>query len=191
MVTTWFAGFLLLWDAGYEARHRSKRQVAPGIGRLGQHRRDEPASAGQPPEPGPTTDGSWMPRPAAEHEFDDEPASNQLYHMLEGCALDEIAQIIPEMVQVIARSSAETMTSAWNDFREAAWNARALRLGPRLWAEPFDERHLVPCSEEEHPYWEEMDPYPEEDAVVIKFGQARDALWLITNAPAKHAVRSP
>jgi hypothetical protein len=191
MVTTWFAGFLLLWDAGYEARHRSKRQVAPGIGRLGQHRRDEPAGAGQPPEPGPTTDGSWIPRPAAEHEFDDQPASNPLYHMLEGCALDELAQIIPEMVQVIARSSAETMTSAWNDFREAAWNARALRLGPRLWAEPFDERHLVPCSEEEHPYWEEMDPYPEEDAVVIKFGQARDALWLITNAPAKHAVRSP
>jgi hypothetical protein len=142
-----------------------------------------------------------MPRPAARHEaarhefarheFSDQSASNQLYRMLEDCALDEIARIMSEMVQVIVRSSAETMTSAWNDFREAAWNARALRLGPRLWAEPFDERRLIPCSENAHPYWEEMDPYPEEDAVVIKFGEARDALWLITNTPAKHAVRSP
>jgi len=132
-----------------------------------------------------------MPSSAAEPEFDDQPESDHVYRMLEGCALDDLARMIPEMVQVIARSSADTMTSAWNDFREAAWNARALRVAPGLWAEPFDERHLTPCSEEAHPYWEETDPYPEEDAVVIKFGQARDALWLITNAPEKHAVRSP
>jgi hypothetical protein len=191
MVTTWFAGFLLLWDTGYEPRHRSKRQVGPGIGRLGQHRRDYPACGeADPLGSGSSADGSWMSSPAVEHEFGDQPEGNQLHHMLEGCALDELARIIPEMVQVIVRSSADTMTSAWNDFREAAWNARALRVGPRLWAEPLDDRRLAPCSEEAHPYWEEMDPYPEEDAVVIKFGQAHDALWLITNAPDKHAVRS-
>jgi hypothetical protein len=192
MVTTWFAGFLLLWDAGYEPRHRSKRQVGAGIGRLAQRKRECPGSAeaGQRLGSGLPDDGPWMSSPAADPEFGDQLASNRLHRMLEGCALDDIAQIIPEMVQVIARSSAETMTSAWNDFREAAWNARALRVGPRLWAEPFDEGHLTPCSEEAHPYLEETDPYPEEDAVVIKFGQARDALWLITNAPDKHAVRS-
>jgi hypothetical protein len=97
--------------------------------------------------------------------------------MLEGCALDDLARIMPEIVQVIARSSESTMTTAWNDFREAAWNARALRLGPRLWAEPTDRTN--------------PGPYPDEDAVVIKLGQAREALWLISNAPLSHAIRSP
>jgi hypothetical protein len=193
MVMTWLAGFLLLGDTGYEPRHRSKRQVSPGIGRLGQRRRGHPFSAAVSHRPGSGSpvDGSWMPSPPAELEFLDQPGSNQLHRMLEGCALDDLARIIPDIVQVIVRSSADTMTSAWNDFREAAWNARALRLGPCLWAEPLNHTNLDPCLEDPDPYPGELDPYPEEDAVVIKVGQAHDALWLITNAPHRLAARSP
>lgn len=189
MVMTWLAGFLLLGGNGYEARHRSKRQAGAGIGRLGQRRREHPPDAagsywpgsgsGSPGEP------SWMPSPSAAPEFPDQRAGNQLDRMLEGCALDDLARIIPEIVQVIARSSAETVTSAWNDFREATWNARALRLGPGLWADFMD-----PSPEDPDPCPEKADPYPEEDAVVIKLGHARDALWLITNAPGKLAAHS-
>ncbi len=188
MVVTWFAGFLLLWDTGYEPRHRSKRQVSPGIGRLGQRWREYPfsAAAGRRSGSGSPVDASWMPSPPAEPEFGDQPAGSQLHRVIEGCALDDLAQIIPEIVQVIARSSADTMTSAWNDFREAAWNAQALRLGPGLWAESLD-----PSPDDPDPYPGEAATYPDEDAVVIKVGQAPDALWLITNAPRTLAVRSP
>jgi hypothetical protein len=188
MITMLPSGFLLLWDTGYEARHRSRRQASPGVGRLGQRRREYPfgAAAGWRSRPGSPVETSWMPSPLAAPEFPDRPEGNQLHRMLQDCALDDLAGIIPEIVEVIARSSAGTMTSAWNDFREAAWNARALRIGPGLWAEELD-----PCLEDPDPYPDEVDPYPEEDAVVIKVGQAPDALWLITNAPRKLSVHSP
>ena len=186
---TWLAGFLLLGDAGYEARHRSKRQAGPGIGRLGQHRPEYPSAATDYYQPGPDSPAavSWMPSPPAAPEFPDLLSSNELHRMLEGCALDDLARIIPEIVQVIVGSSADTETSAWNDFREAAWNARALRVGPGLWAEPLDPED----PEDPDPYEEELDPYPEEDAVVIKVGQAPDVLWLITNAPHNFVAQSP
>jgi hypothetical protein len=183
---TWLSGFLLLGDAGYEARHRSKRQAGPGIGRLG-HRPEYsygPAADDYQSWPGSPAGVPWEPRPGAAPELPDLLASDQLHRVLEGFALDDLARIIPEIVQVIVGSSEDTMTSAWNDFREAAWNARALRVGPGLWAEPMDP-------EEPDPDEEDADPYPEEDAVVIKVGQAPDALWLITNAPHRLATHSP
>jgi len=182
---TWLSGFLLLGDAGYEARHRSKRQAGPGIGRLGYHR-TEYSSAAEADDYesglGPPLAVPW-PSPPAAPEFRDRLANYQLHRVLEGCGIDDLARIIPEIVQVIVGSSADTMTSAWNDFREAAWNARALRVGPGLWAEPMDP-------EDPDPYEEDADSYPEEDAVVIKVGQAQDALWLITNAPHRLAAHS-
>jgi hypothetical protein len=186
MVMTWLAGFLLLGDAGYEARHRSKRQAGSGIGRLGQHRPEYPSGATASYQPWPDSPAAvpWMPSPPAAPEFADLLASNELHRLLEGCALDDLARIIPEIVQVIVGSSADAVTSAWNDFREAAWNARALRVGPGLWAEPLDPEDLGP-------YEEEPDPFPEEDAVVIKVGQAPDVLWLITNAPHNLVAQSP
>jgi hypothetical protein len=186
MVMTWLAGFLLLGDTGYEARHRSKRQAGPGVGRLAYHPQGHASGAADDYQPGPGAPVAtlWMPSPPAAPEFPDRPAGNQLHGVLEGCALDDLTRIIPELVQAIVHSSADTMTSAWNDFREAAWNARALRLGPGLWADPMDPEDPDPCQEE-------VDVYPEEDAVVIKVGQARDALWLITNAPHRLVAHSP
>lgn len=187
MVMTWFAGFLLLGGDGYEARHRSKRQAGSGIGRLGQRRREHPPDAAVSywSGSGSPVEASLICSPPAAPEFPDQSTGNQLDRVLEGCALDDLARIIPEIVQVIARSSADTVTSAWNDFREATWNARALRVGPGLWADFMDA-----CPEDPDPCPENIDPYPEEDALVIKVGHARDALWLITNAPGKLAAHS-
>jgi len=86
--------------------------------------------------------------------------------MLEALAVDDLTTIIPQIVQVVAHSSAQTMTTAWNDFREATKSARPLGL------EGHDCPFLHPAS---------PGSYPQEDAVVIKVGQANDVWWLITN----------
>jgi hypothetical protein len=178
MVTTWFAGFLFLWNTGYQARHRSKRRAGAGAGRPAQSAWEVTscAEAGRPAEPASPETGPWMASPTAEPDFLEELADGQLRRMLEGCALEDLTRIIPEIVQVIARSSADTMTTAWNDFREATRSAGALRLGAHHWPEFLDRANLG--------------SYPEEDAVVIKLGEADDALWLITNGPPYQAIRS-
>jgi hypothetical protein len=86
--------------------------------------------------------------------------------MLEACAVDDLTRIIPQIVQVVAHSSAQTMTTAWNDFREATKSAQPLGL------DGHDCQFLHPAN---------PGSYPEENAVVIKIGQANDVWWLITN----------
>lgn len=109
---------------------------------------------------------TWLASPPAEPAFPDQLARGQLRRMLESCAVDDLTGIIPQIVQVVAHSSAETMTTAWNDFREATKNARALGL------EGHDCPFLHPAN---------SGSYPEEDAVVIKIGHANNVWWLITN----------
>jgi hypothetical protein len=125
---------MIVWDTGYEPRHRSKREI--GIGRLARRQRTDPFSirVSPPAEPGWPTQTVWMPSPPAEPEFPDRLESDRLRRVLEGCPLDELSRVIPEIVQVIAHSSASTMTTAWNDFREATRNnpqedAVVIRLG--------------------------------------------------------------
>jgi hypothetical protein len=134
MVVTSFASFLLLWDTGYEPRHRSRRGI--GIGRLAGRRPKDPFGTRVSPaaETGWPAETSWFPSPPAEPEILDRLESDRLRRVLEGCPSDELARIIPEIVQVMVHSSANTMTAAWNDFREAAWNnlqedAVVIRLG--------------------------------------------------------------
>lgn len=176
MVMTLCAGFLLA-DTAYQPRHRSKRRNGLGIGRLPLRRREDPTGAiiGRPPEPRSATGDVWMPSPPGDPHFLDQLAAGQLRGLLEGCALDDLARIIPEIVQVIVHSSANPAATAWNEFQEATWNARALGLGSRRWLESYDRRNLG--------------PYPDEHAVVIKLGRAHDALWVITNGPC--AMDSP
>jgi hypothetical protein len=132
MVVTSIASFLLLWDAGYQPRHRSRR----GIGRLAWRERRDPFSTrvSPPAEPEWPEETLWMASPPAEPEFVDQFEWDHLRSVLEGCPLDDLTRIIPEIVQVIVHSSANTMTTAWNDFREADWNnpeedAVVIRLG--------------------------------------------------------------
>jgi len=135
MVVTSLASFLLLWDAGYEPRHRcSKREI--GTGRLARRQRNDPFNREVDGMDGPgwTAQTSWLPSPPAEPEIPDRPESDQLRRVLEDCPPDELTRIIPEIAQVIVHSSAYTMTTAWNDFRAATRNnpqedAVVIRLG--------------------------------------------------------------
>jgi hypothetical protein len=135
MVVTSLASFLLLWATGYEPRHRSKREI--GIGRLARRQRRDIFGAGVSGTDGPgwPAETSWFPSPPPEPWFPDRLESEQLRRALEGCPLDELTRIIPEIAQVIVHSSAYTTTSAWNDFRAATRNnpqedAVVIRLGP-------------------------------------------------------------
>jgi hypothetical protein len=136
MVVTSLASFLLLWETGYEPRHRySRREI--GIGRLGRRQRKDPfgAEAGGTDEPGWPTQAPWLPAPPPESEFPDRLENDELRRALEGCPLDELTRMIPEIAQVIVHSSGYTMTTAWNDFRAATRNnpqedAVVIRLGP-------------------------------------------------------------
>ena len=123
MVVTSFASFLLLWETGYEPRHRSRRETGFGIPRAVRRRREDPFSAEESPTgPQSRADSFWTLSPPAEPELLNRVAGDRLRRVLEGCALDDLTRIIPEIVQVIAHSSANTMTTAWNDFREATRN---------------------------------------------------------------------
>jgi hypothetical protein len=196
MVVTSIASFLLLWGAGYQPRHRTKRET--GTGRLARRRREEdPLSTGadQPAEhrwptqtpwmpsppaaarwtpsppatacwmPSPSTQPSWRPSlwaetswppgPTTEPEFPDRFENDRLRDMLEDFPLDELTRIIPEIVQRVVHSSANTVMTAWDDFREATWNNL------------------------------------QEDAVVIRLGRAHEAWWLITNGPLHQASGGP
>jgi hypothetical protein len=135
MVVTSVASFLLLWATGYEPRHRSKREI--GIARLARRQREDPFGAGVSGTDGPgwPAETSWLPSPPAEPGFPDRLESDELRRALEGCPLDELTRIIPEIADVIVHSSANTMTTAWNDFRAATGNnpqedAVVIRLGP-------------------------------------------------------------
>jgi hypothetical protein len=168
MLMTWSAGFLLLSDAGYQPRHRSKRRAGLGLGRLTQRTREDASCArvSRPAWPREPQTTSWWSSPPAEPAFPYQLERGQLIRMLEACAVDDLTRIIPQIVQVVAHSSAQTMTTAWNDFREATKNARPLGL----------EGHDCPFLHPANP-----GSYPQEDAVVIKVGQANDVWWLITN----------
>jgi hypothetical protein len=132
MVMTSLASFLLLWEAGYQPRHRSRR----GIGRLARRQRTDPfgATVSPPAEPEWPAETVWMSSPPAEPEFLDQFEWDRLRSVLEDCPLDDLTRIIPEIAQVIVHSSANTTTAAWTDFREATWNnlqedAVVIRLG--------------------------------------------------------------
>jgi hypothetical protein len=54
----------------------------------------------------------------------------EIRRMLEGCALDDVSQIVPELVGLIAHSShtRATLTSAWHEFADATRDAFALHI---------------------------------------------------------------
>jgi hypothetical protein len=129
LAVTSLASFLLLWDNGYEPRHRvSKRES--GTGELA--RREPTGLAGAEPEYGGRLEPEYGGRPAS--EFPGRLDSEGLRRVLEACPLDELTRIIPDVVRVVVHSSGNTMTTAWNEFRDATRNdpqedAVVIRLG--------------------------------------------------------------
>jgi hypothetical protein len=95
-------------------------------------------------------------------------SSEQLRHLLEGCALDDVARIVRPLVQVIAHSSHTTATlaSTWGEFRKSTRDAYALHVGACRWSDFFRR--------------DELGSFPAEDAVEIKLRQADHAWRLLT-----------
>jgi len=184
------------WMTRYQPRHRSTRRAAAEAEWFVPDPWDEPlpdeplfawdyepGDAGQWGDPerqadqltlelqAPEADES---DPASEGESDlhDHLSSDQLRHLLEGCALDDVARIVRPLVQIIAHRShtATTLACAWGEFRKCTRDAYALHVGACRWSDFFRR--------------EELGFYPAEDAVELKLRQA-DHAWqlLITGEP--------
>lgn len=135
------------WHFGYRPRHRSTRRAAADAGWT------EPAE-----ESGRQGDS----------DFHDHLSSDQLRHLLEGCALDDVARIVRPLVQIIAHSShtATTLASTWGEFRRSTRDAYALHVGACRWSDFFRR--------------EELGFYPAQDAVELKLREADQAWRLLT-----------
>src|SRR5215469_1192559 len=186
-MTQWVPGRLF----GYQPRHRSTRQAAD-VEWLPAETWDEPTfewdydpryselqADPEPPADRPTHDDQALavPDPSGtasrgESDLRDHLSSDQLRHMLEGCALDDVARIVRPLVQIIAHSSHTTTTLAiaWAEFRRSTRDAYALHIGASRWSDFFRR--------------EELGFYPAEDAVELKLREADNAWrFIITGLP--------
>src|SRR5215472_6274037 len=181
-MTQWVPGRLF----GYQPRHRSTRQAAD-VEWLPAETWDEPTFewdydptyAEQRADPEPQADqltqddqalrsDEFGPASRSESDLHDHMSSEQLRHLLEGCALDDVARIVRPLVQIIAHSShtATTLASAWGEFRRSTRDAYALHIGASRWSDFFRR--------------EELGFYPAEDAVELKLREADNAWRFIT-----------
>ena len=138
---------------GYQPRHRSTRRAATDAEWLAD--RTEPLPA-------------WDDEQAGEPDLHDHLSSDQLRHLLEGCALDDVARIVRPLVQIIAHSShtATTLAITWGEFRRSTCDAYALHVGACRWSDFFRR--------------EELGFYPAQDAVEMKLREADHAWRLLT-----------
>jgi hypothetical protein len=171
MVMTRLTGFSL-WNIGYQPRHRSPRRDYADADWLAQWPGEDPshAAADLLTETGSPADSSGLAGESAEPDnFLDQLTSGQLRRILEGCAINDVTKITPDLVQVIAHPShnGATLASAWREFQEATRDSYELHLGRRAWWEFFDS--------------EDLGPFPEIEAVEIKLRDADEAWSLITN----------
>lgn len=172
---------------GYRPRHRSTRQEADAEW-LATDEWDEPLPAW---DDDPTYVGQWaysgpqadqLPQadqallpdesgPASQEESNlhDHLSSDQLRHLLEGCALDDVARIVRPLVQIIAHPShtAATLASVWGEFRRSTRDAYALHIGASRWSDFFKR--------------EELGFYPAQDAVERKLREADHAWRMLTS----------
>ena len=178
------------WQFGYQPRHRSTRRVEADEW-LATVTWGEPLSAwddaptdagqwtGQEPQADQLTHADQAPQPdesspasRRKPDLHDHLSSDQLRHLLEGCALDDMARIVRPLVQIIAHSSHSTTTlaSAWGAFCRSTRDAYALHVGACRWSDFFKR--------------EELGFYPAEDAVELKLREA-DHAWrrLTTGVP--------
>jgi hypothetical protein len=98
----------------------------------------------------------------------DQLTPGEVRRILEGCALDELGLVVPELMHLVAHSSHTdaTLAVAWNDFVEATRDAYALQLHMRDWSDFFSS--------------DELGAHPCDGAVAIKMTDADEAWRLIT-----------
>src|SRR5262245_48436232 len=92
----WVAG-LLVWDLGYQPRHRSTRRVMYGTDLPDPEWDDRSYGQGQwPCCRAVPTDPSWLVGPAELPDVLDQLTSDQVRRLLEDCALDDVSKNIPD-----------------------------------------------------------------------------------------------
>jgi hypothetical protein len=183
MAMTWFAGVLLA-DTGYQPRHRSTRQIGPGIDGIDGTGQDGMSGHGGGGANAAEADSSV--RTAAFGLAEDQPAQDfpdqltlgQIRRILEGCALDDPTKVVPELVQLIAHSShtPATLTAAWSEFEEATRDVYMLHLRLRDWSALFR------CSD--------VSTEADEDAATLMLSYADDAWRLITLGASGASARA-
>jgi hypothetical protein len=171
MMTGWLAA-LLMWEFGYQPRHRSTRQAVTSAGRLPEDDWDDHSfgQPGPPDWPGAPSDASWLAGPVGRPDYLDQLTSDEIRRLLEGCALDDVTRNVPDLVHAIGHSShtTATLTSAWSNFRQSTRDAYALRLRARNKAARGEHDNLGAR-------------LLAAEAVELKLRQADDAWRLITN----------
>jgi hypothetical protein len=119
-------------DTAYQPRHRSTRQGGDGTARFDRDtwHGGSPGQPGRPTSARPWADANEITDVTSEPDFLDLLTIGEIRRMLEGCALDDVSQIVPELVGLIAHSSHTrgTLTSAWNEFADATRDAFALHI---------------------------------------------------------------
>jgi hypothetical protein len=168
MGMTWFLPAIQP-HGGYRPRHRStcRSDMSPELGR--DNRPDGAADPWGPPArlaitAGPPAAGGEV----AHRRSFGRMTPDEIRHVLEGCALDDLSRVVPELVHLIAHSShtAMTLTVAWTEFEEATRAAYALHLRMRQWSDFFRQ--------------DQLGANPGGDAVAIKLSRADEAWQLIT-----------
>jgi hypothetical protein len=127
-------------DAAYQPRHRSTRQGGDGMARFDRDTwHGSPGQPGRPTGARPWADPNETIDATSEPDFLDLLTIGEIRRMLEGCALDDVSQIVPELVGLIAHSShtRATLTSAWNEFADATRDAFALHARLRDGSDRF------------------------------------------------------
>jgi hypothetical protein len=177
MGMTWFP-MAIQPHVGYRPRHRSTRRNGTGAEL---DRRDRIDAAGQWERPANAI--VYAGPPAAIGQFSylrsfDGLTSDEIRHVLEGCALDELSQVVPGLVHLIAHSShtPASLTVAWTEFEAATRDAYALHLNMRAWSDFFRQ--------------DQLGPNPSEHAVAIKLSHADEAWQLITRGLVTRAIGS-
>jgi hypothetical protein len=178
MGMTWLAD-VLPPDTGYRPRHRSTRQGELDIDGLEDSWHDhlpEPESSFA--DAGPSSDIAEVTEDRSAQCFLDQMTVGDVRRILEGCALQNVTRVVPELVQLIAHSShtPATITRAWSEFEEATRDVYASHLRYRSWSAVVRRAELGAC------------PHDEAAESVVSYA---DYAWqLITQGPVSASAPS-
>jgi hypothetical protein len=197
MALMWLAA-LLRPEHDYHPRHRSPRRDAHddefGAATSPGWYDDSPAwnedlngpssdnLNGPPEEAGESGPGADAPGGAEDdhsEDFLDQLTIGEIRRILEGCAVNDPTEVVPELVTLIAHSShtPDTLLRAWAEFEEATRDVFAIQHRMRDWS-AFFSRNMPPSG-------------PDADPVTIMRRQADEAWQHITRGQLASAAPAP
>jgi hypothetical protein len=156
----WLAG-LLRRDNDYQPRHRSPRREAaddelgvlpPGLSAgwyddLPAWDSEQAGQRSEPVKPGLSSDAPARSEDDQSGDFLDQLTIGEIRRILEGCAVNDPAEVVPDLVGLIAHSShtPDTLLQAWAEFEEATRDVFALQHRSRDWSAFFSQDQPGPA----------------------------------------------